>query len=283
MKAIIALITIACTGCAAPVARLPTSEDLTDWQRALREDTSQILAATTDTRDTLRANTEALQQIKKQLEASLVNPETANSEEVIQSTELSPADENANDSQPVTGFVAESAGVPLFVSVTTGCAPCERLKRDVDAGKFAGFDVRFVDQPDWQPRSYPAIRYKSDQSVTGYAVTYGYDESTLDWLRSHLLNERPALQTGVRSGPDTPMQHVDMVSLHNQLHGGGGQWTWPGDLATHLREVHGVAAADQSYSQVRRASNGVRLVSRRPVRNWGSGFVSTRACPTCPR
>ena len=33
--------------------------------------------------------------------------------------------------------------------------------------------------------------------------------------------------------------HSDLVRLHNQLHGGG-SWTWPGDLETHLRTVHRV-------------------------------------------
>lgn len=33
--------------------------------------------------------------------------------------------------------------------------------------------------------------------------------------------------------------HEDMVDLHNTLHGGG-KWTWPGDLKTHLIYSHGV-------------------------------------------
>jgi thiol-disulfide isomerase/thioredoxin len=33
--------------------------------------------------------------------------------------------------------------------------------------------------------------------------------------------------------------HAEMVELHDRLHGGG-SWTWPGDLETHLRRVHNV-------------------------------------------
>lgn len=33
--------------------------------------------------------------------------------------------------------------------------------------------------------------------------------------------------------------HAEMVELHNRLHGGG-SWTWPGNLETHLRRVHSV-------------------------------------------
>lgn len=51
----------------------------------------------------------------------------------------------------------------------------------------------------------------------------------------------------------TAMSHGEMVALHNRLHGGG-SWTWPGDLATHLRTTHGVSTtktvtAYQSTSQ----------------------------------
>ena len=46
------------------------------------------------------------------------------------------------------------------------------------------------------------------------------------------------------------MSHAEMVATHNRLHGGG-SWTWPGDLATHLRTVHGVntTRASQTTSQ----------------------------------
>ena len=40
------------------------------------------------------------------------------------------------------------------------------------------------------------------------------------------------------------MTHSEMVATHNRLHGGG-SWTWPGDLATHLRTSHGVSTTSQ--------------------------------------
>jgi hypothetical protein len=36
------------------------------------------------------------------------------------------------------------------------------------------------------------------------------------------------------------MSHSEMVSLHNRLYGGG-LWTWPGDLASHLATTHNVS------------------------------------------
>lgn len=35
------------------------------------------------------------------------------------------------------------------------------------------------------------------------------------------------------------MSHSEMKELHNKLHGGG-SWTWPGNLKTHLATFHGV-------------------------------------------
>ena len=52
---------------------------------------------------------------------------------------------------------------------------------------------------------------------------------------------KPALQ--VQS-----MSHAEMVATHNRLHGGG-SWTWPGDLATHLRTSHGVSTTNQPARQ----------------------------------
>ena len=56
------------------------------------------------------------------------------------------------------------------------------------------------------------------------------------------------------------MSHDDMVALHNKLHGGG-SWTWPGDLETHLRETHGVDTG-VSRPVAARTESGSRLVSR---------------------
>ena len=44
--------------------------------------------------------------------------------------------------------------------------------------------------------------------------------------------------------PKANMSHAEMVATHNRLHGGG-SWTWPGDLATHLKTVHSVSTAGQ--------------------------------------
>lgn len=46
------------------------------------------------------------------------------------------------------------------------------------------------------------------------------------------------LETVSETTLDT-MSHNEMKELHNKLHGGG-SWTWPGNLKTHLATFHGV-------------------------------------------
>lgn len=60
--------------------------------------------------------------------------------------------------------------------------------------------------------------------------------------RAATARDVPLLKAQRSSNPilkSARMTHSQMVSLHNQLHGGGSR-TWPGDLAEHLRTVHGV-------------------------------------------
>jgi len=280
------IICVVLAGCSVNDPKPANPDALTAWQQALRDTGAEVLQIATSTQTELRSNTETLTAIKSQLdtiEASLVTPQTANSEEVIQSTESTPAGKNANESQPVTGLVAAPAGVPLLISTTVGCAPCERLKQDVAAGLFDGFDVKFA--TDWQPDKYPAIRFKSDSSSSGWGAIYGYDGNTLAWLRSRLLNESTPVQA-VASVPAVRQSQGDLVALHNQLHGGG-NWTWPGgtmaSLESHLRESHGVATANQSGYSVRRSYPAIRPVSYRQGQFRWSGALAQRTCPTCPR
>lgn len=50
--------------------------------------------------------------------------------------------------------------------------------------------------------------------------------------------------------PVAKMSHAEMVATHNRLHGGG-QWTWSGDLETHLRTAHGVGTIQTAAQPVR--------------------------------
>jgi hypothetical protein len=229
---------------------------------------------------------------------------------VIRSIEDTSPDKNANVSHPSQQDVAESGDVPLFIFVAPFCQPCNAAKRDWKNGKLKGFDVKFCVQTEAHRQSliaedipadrivitehnatpFPAISYKSDESATGWKFhqPHGYGPRILMELRSTLLGEDPL--PAVQEFPQTfaPMQsHGDLVSIHNSLHGGG-QWTWPGDLATHLKQSHGVnlngTAANYQINPVVRARSVVSTVSRGPVVNWRSRSVLRSNCPggRCP-
>jgi hypothetical protein len=193
-------------------------------------------------------------------------------------------------SSPGSQPVAVSA-VELFVCSTASCAPCKRMWRDVDDGKLDGFVFTKV-PPFHGMKSYPAIRFQDTESNTGWAVVYGYDEATRQYLRTKLLGEK-AVASRVVCEPSR-MSHGEMKALHDSLHGGG-SWTWPGDLATHLATTHGVSTGGNepvsgSFFPVQRQSTV--LNSRSTVRSfsWGSRFVgrsrttSGKSCPSgrCP-
>jgi hypothetical protein len=169
------MIILLLAGCSKP------SVELTAWQHALREADNQILSVTTQTHEELKENTAILREIKETLEAAQVKSESSTGKEVIQSEDTAEGNIEAHTTN-VTSPASEPSAVPLVVSnAPFYCPPCERLKADVDAGKFAGFDVRFAD--DWKPRRYPAIRYQTPLSSTGWSVVYGYDDTTIDTLK----------------------------------------------------------------------------------------------------
>jgi len=292
------------------------SPELSAFQQSLRTADREILEQTTKVVSGISENTVALSEIKEkidgiaaQLEAAQVQSKSEPGEEAIKSEDTS-ADKTANDSQTATRSVAESAEVPLFVSVTRFCQPCNMVKRDFLKGKLKGFRVTFCTQTEQHrdeliaegipaenvivqdipvANGFPAIRYPSAESVTGWRWhnTPSYGPRVLMELRATLLGERTPVeypQTFVEPMPS----HGDLVSLHNSLHGGG-QWTWPGDLATHLSQSHGVnlngTVANHQVNPVVRARSVVSTVSRGPLVNWRSRSVLRSHCPDgrCPR
>jgi hypothetical protein len=197
------------------------------------------------------------------LEAKLIVP-TVNRKEVIQSsrsgkpgndTDSATADSAALEPQETAQAnpsqshqpVALSPAVRLYVSSSENCAPCAQLWRDVDAGEFDGFEVLKADDFDGL-RSYPAIRFEYMAASTGWAVRYGYDREQLKWLRKNLLGKKS------QAVAVTGVSHGDLVAIHNQLHGGG-NWTWPGDLETHLRETHGYGIKSHPVTLINRGTS----------------------------
>ncbi len=268
----------------------------TAWQQALRISGETIVAKQDESLTILRENTTALAAIKSQidtLKASQSQSEPGNGKECdLESDPPQNTDTVVNDSHaasPGTQPVAVSA-VELFVCSTASCAPCKRMWRDVDDGKLEGFLVTKVPAFDGL-KSYPAIRFANPDSDTGWSVIYGYDEDTRLWLRARLLGEQPVASSRIECYP-VAMSHSEMKALHDQLHGGG-SWTWPGNLATHLATTHGVSTGGAPLTgaifQVH-GQSGIQS-SRSFVRSnsWGSRFVgrasytARQSCPSCPR
>ena len=270
--------------------------DVTALKSALRISGETIVAKQDESLGILKENTTALAAIKDQidnLKASQSQSETDNGIGGDLESDPSPAaDAVVNESRgssPGSQPVAVPA-VELFVCSTASCAPCKRMWRDVDDGKLEGFIVSKAPSFDGM-KSYPAIRFADTESNTGWSVVYGYDEQTRLWLRAKLLGEKAVASRVV--GEPVAMSHSEMVAIHNRLHGGG-SWTWPGDLATHLVATHGVAtggapltgaffpiqgqaAITNSRSTVRSVSPGQRFVGRARV-------TLGKSCPTgrCP-
>ena len=222
------------------------------------------------------------------MKASLVESEAQSAKEVINPSRTAPSN-NANDSQTATMIVAAPGAVRLIVSLADfACAPCDRLKEAVDAGEFDGFAVEYNE--DWRPRAYPAIRYPTALSPTGWAVMYGYDAATVSRLKTAT---NPVVMQVKNTKRIVPQE--SLVAQHNRLHGGG-NWTWPGDLATHLRDTHGVNLASSGGAPVGAIFQNYRagtVTNQRPavrsVSRWfgfgGRSRNTTRAaCPSggCP-
>ena len=231
----------------------PKPIDDSAWRQALLSADRAVQSTVTSTHEVVKANTQQLEAIAQSIEAIKQATETlTDREEVIPvSTELAQEDreevisESANETprelvMPQTD--GTGPGVELVVTLADfHCPPCDRLKAAIEAGQFSEFAVRY-DQS-YMPSSYPAIRYRSTESSTGWSAISGYDSGTVPFLRSRLLkkvNKAAAKQVTSRVQYSMPvMGQREMIQMHNRLHGGG-SWTWSGDLKTHLQTTHGV-------------------------------------------
>ena len=252
-----------------------TQHDLVGLKMSLRSTDELIVLKQSETIGILTEQTSALAAIKASLKV-IEDSETDSGKEVINLDNEQQTDTTANDSQSPQHQADASAAVRLLVSSTAGCAPCARLWRDVDAGLFDGFAVEKSGDFDGL-KSYPAIRYEDASSATGWAVVYGYDAAQLRSLKK-LLPKTAAYRTAFWT-------QSEMVAKHNELHGGG-SWSWPGDLATHLATAHGVKTNNENNAQIQLLNQryAVRSVSRKIL---GIGRVQNlyrRNCPSgsCP-
>jgi len=248
MRTILLTLTICFSGC---THAAPDSAELSMLKRSL-SGVSALASQNDTTHAQLSDQTAKLDRIIQQLDAS---PEDL----VPLVTTTVDCDCIDCDCDPcVCGVnaVASSGKPKLWITYADfNCPPCDRLRADIASGRLDEFTI-VVASGDGIDGSRPAIRFLSPTSQTGYAVQYGYSETMLRWLKSNLLDVQAEM---IVSRPAVT-SHSDMVATHNALHGGG-SWTWPGDLATHLRETHGVNSGSQSqpvrYSNTSSCPGGV--------------------------
>jgi len=246
------------TGCA-------TRDELASLKQSLR---------TTETR--CEENTTALAAIKSQQKA-IELPESPIGTEVISSETEPQTVQDGNGSQTTNSQPETTAAVRLFVTYSTGyCPPCNVLKKAIERGDLAGFEIESCGDF-YGIKSYPAIRWDDDSSPSGKKVLYGWSDSYSVWLRKALL---PVVANESNINP--VVSHESLVEIHNQIHGGG-QWSWPGDLATHLRTKHGVHVneLDQNYraSAINSPRVSLRSATRRRGDNWRSRTSYRVSCP----
>lgn len=217
------ILMLGCTS--APKVEVPQVEmQYVDLMKTVTSSSDEIKSKTDEISTKLGEQTAVLLQIKALVE----NPPAGGTESP------EPPSSPSQPVPPAPPIQDETVKPILYVSTIKFCSPCARLKKDIEAGKFNDFDVRFLDDDTWT-QGFPVIRWKEDGKwmyfTNDKGKNRGYDKNILEDLKQRFgINQTTSAQTH---------QHSDLVQLHNDLHGGG-NWTWPGDLTTHLRQEHGV-------------------------------------------
>jgi hypothetical protein len=74
------------------------------------------------------------------------------------------------------------------------------MRRAIEAGEFAEFEIVESAPFDGQ-QGYPATRFRSRTSPTGWRVVYGFDDSTIAQIRANIDGvARSEVQTGPLTG-----------------------------------------------------------------------------------
>ena len=143
----------------------------------------KTIAAIDSTRQEIVSQNEQIIDTLKIMEASLVDSKSVRKEDDQQSA-VEPQEPTRPSPSQSSQPVASAPAVRLFVThAPFACPPCERLKRAVANGEFDGFEV--VDGDSFAGlRSYPAIRFETPTTATGWGVLYGYDSNTIPTLRA---------------------------------------------------------------------------------------------------
>jgi hypothetical protein len=212
MRTLLILMAMFCTGCShEPSAEIKArAAELSSGFRqhaetiTAKQDESLTLLTQVNSRvgDLLLAADATKEQIET-LKASLANPQAQQSG----GDPAAPEPQETERKSQTTPLLSNSPpAVRLFITSSEQapdpfpCAPCERLLRAIDAGEFAGFEIVWSAPFDGQ-RGYPATRFRSRTSPTGWRVIYGFNDSTIAQIKANLDGTaRSEVMTGPLTG-----------------------------------------------------------------------------------
>jgi len=165
----------------------------------------------------------------------------------------------------------------VTVYTTEGCVPCQRMKNDKDKLPVkATFTKPSEDVKKWvdekpNERGYPVIHYKRGDKWFYHSGYLGVDDFKKWWEGDKASGVKPI--------------HPYSSNAYAP------HWTWPGNLAQHLRDTHGINPSGMSQDQMEQAHDrshdgGFRAPA---VQHASGGFLNfgrrRGGCPNgmCPR
>lgn len=282
------LILLLIAGCSiAPAATVPSSGVSEQAKADFAASLSQIDATGQQHLAATKEQTAVLREIKTELEqiaSRSESPKPEPAKEVISESPTEQSQPSATDRASTADDTASRPALWVFYA-PFHCPPCERLKADIEAGKFSEFSVQVAD--DYQPSVYPAIRYKASDG--NYRAVLGYSSATLPYLRQQLLGVAAPAMTSASTQASSSIGRLP-----------GPRWNWEGDwspsydqAAQHLRDDHGIDPSGMSMDEMQvahdNAHNGYasqpmrqsrRVVyTSRPTRYYSSGGCPGGMCP----
>lgn len=168
---------------------------------------------------------------------------------------------NDLENEKATGDVSADATRPLVIVYSAQrCAPCEQCRRDVRDDREFRWEFRGEEQwPGWaEGKPKPLLHWQGERGWHSRSGWRGLDEFRAAWRTTQGKQV-------VRHS--RPLWHA----YYGQVPSG---WTWPGDLRSHLRAMHGIA---ESRLRTMSAAEAARLHDALHERRAFS------VCPTCPR
>jgi hypothetical protein len=250
------------------------SAELSAMKAALEDGSEEVTAKQDESLTILRDNTTALAAIKSQveslggelletrravgtMEATLSSPKP-NSQEVIKSA-LEPQEPERDPN--ITPSISVSApAVRLQFYTQDFCRDCTIQQPKAEAAaeelgiSLEVFDLKEHDDAFEQAKITvtPTTVIVIDDAIRVRFVGVVSAAIIVERAKSEISGTNAVVSRPQITNP--VVSQTDLVSIHNRLHGGG-NWTWPGDLETHLRVSHGYGTKSQPVQLVSRGTS----------------------------